>query len=183
MCNELNLLLKFEIPEIIFGRGSLKQLGQCSRRLGADRVLLVTDPGIIANGWIDEARQHLEQEGLKSVIYDNVVSNPRSFQMEEGALEYHRKACDVIVAIGGGSPMDTAKGIAILATNQGRIQDFEPGELFEQRGLGRFVFGREKLEGKASFVCLDIITYFHPITSPLLDNRGHNGPSYLRLLC
>ena len=132
MSNELDPILKFEIPEVIFGRGSLKQLGQCSRRLGGDRVLLVTDPGIIASGWIDEALGYLAQEGLKSVVYDNVVSNPRNYQVEQGALEYSRKECDVIVAIGGGSPMDTAKGIAILVSNQGRIEDYAGCNLITQ---------------------------------------------------
>jgi alcohol dehydrogenase class IV len=132
MPNDIEPLLKFEIPEIIFGRGSLKQIGQCSRRLGGDRVLLVTDPGIIAKGWIDEALGYLKQEGLKSVIYDNVVSNPRDFQVEEGALVYARNECDVILAIGGGSPMDTAKGIAILASNQGRIEDYVGCNLITQ---------------------------------------------------
>lgn len=124
MLNELDPLLKFEIPEIIFGRGSLKQLGLCSRRLGGDRVMLVTDAGIIAKGWIDEALEYLKQEGLKTVVYDNVVSNPRAFQVEQGAMEYSRQECDVIIGLGGGSPMDTAKGIAILVSNQGRIEDY-----------------------------------------------------------
>ena len=124
MHDELDPLLKFEIPEIIFGRGSLKQIGQCSRRLGGERIMLVTDPGIIATGWIDEALGYLKQEGLTSVVYDNVVTNPRNFQVEQGAVEYAQKECDVIIAIGGGSPMDTAKGIAILASNRGRIEDY-----------------------------------------------------------
>lgn len=124
MSMESSDLLKFEIPEIIFGRHALKQLGQCSRRLGGDRVLLVTDPGIIDNGWIDEALGYLKQEGLHSIVYDNVTSNPRNYEVEQGAQEYARNGCDVIVAIGGGSPMDTAKGIAILVSNQGRIEDY-----------------------------------------------------------
>jgi alcohol dehydrogenase class IV len=132
MSEELESLLKFEIPEIIFGRGSLKQVGRCSRRMGGDRVLLVTDPGIVANGWIDEAIGYLNQEGLKYVVYDNVVTNPRSFQVEQGALEYSRNACDVIVAIGGGSPMDTAKGIAILVSNHGCIEDYVGCNLITQ---------------------------------------------------
>lgn len=132
MFNGLDSLLKFEIPEIIFGRGSLKQIGQCSRRMGGDKVLLVTDPGIIAHGWIDEALGYLKQEGLSTVVYDNVVSNPRTFQVEQGALEYLQQGCDVIIAIGGGSPMDTAKGIAILASNQGRIEDYVGCNLITQ---------------------------------------------------
>jgi alcohol dehydrogenase class IV len=132
MPGELRTLLKFEIPEIIFGRGSLEQLGHCSRRMGGDRVMLVTDPGLIANGWVDEALGFLKQEGLKTIVYDNVVTNPRSFQVEQGALEYARNECDVIVAIGGGSPMDTAKGIAILASNKGRIDDYVGCNLITQ---------------------------------------------------
>jgi alcohol dehydrogenase class IV len=132
MLNELEPLLKFEIPEIIFGRGSLKQLGQCSRRMGGDKVLLVTDPGIVEKGWVDEALGYLKQEGLNTVVYDNVVTNPRAFQVEQGALEYSRNECDVIVAIGGGSPMDAAKGIAILVSNQGRIEDYVGCNLITQ---------------------------------------------------
>ncbi len=132
MLKESEQLLKFEIPEIIFGRGSLNQLGQCSRRMGGDKVFLVTDPGIIAKGWIDEAIGYLKQEGLKTVVYDNVITNPRAFQVEQGALEYSRNGCDVIVAVGGGSPMDTAKGIAILVSNHGRIEDYVGCNLITQ---------------------------------------------------
>jgi alcohol dehydrogenase class IV len=132
MLNDMEQLLKFEIPEIIFGRGSLNQLGQCSRRMGGDKVLLVTDPGIIDKGWVDEALGYLKQEGLNTVVYDNVVTNPRAFQVEQGALEYSRNECDVIVALGGGSPMDAAKGIAILVSNKGRIEDYVGCNLITQ---------------------------------------------------
>ncbi len=87
--------------------------------------MLVTDPGIVEAGWVDETIKHLEQEDLKYVLYDNVVTNPRDFQVQEGAQEYVQKKCDVIVAIGGGSPIDTAKGIAILVSNHGSIQEYE----------------------------------------------------------
>lgn len=117
-------LLKFEIPEIIYGVGSLSQLGQCAKRLGGERVLLVTDPGIIDAGWVDESVKYLEKEDLKCVIYDNVVTNPRCYQVDQGVKFYYQKECDVIVAVGGGSPMDTAKGIAILVSNQGKIHDY-----------------------------------------------------------
>ncbi|MFH1114949.1 MAG: iron-containing alcohol dehydrogenase [Pseudomonadota bacterium] len=117
-------LLKFEVPEIIHGLGALSKIGQCAKRLGGERVLVVTDPGIIEVGWIDEALKYLEKEDLKYVVYDNVVTNPRDHQVEEGVGLYVTKKCDVIVAIGGGSPIDTAKGIAILASNHGCIGDY-----------------------------------------------------------
>jgi len=125
-------LLKFEIPEIIYGLGALSQIGQCARRLGGERILLVTDSGLIAAGWVDESIKYLQEEDLQYVICDNVVTNPRDFQVEEGVELYRRKKCDVIVAVGGGSPIDTAKGIGILASNHGRIHEYEGANLVTQ---------------------------------------------------
>ncbi|MGC8493919.1 MAG: iron-containing alcohol dehydrogenase [Syntrophobacteraceae bacterium] len=125
-------LQKFEVPEIIHGLGSLGFAGQCAKRLGGERVLLVTDPGIIDAGWVDEAIGSLKAEGLKYVVYDNVVTNPRDFHVEEGARVYEKEECDVIVAIGGGSPIDTGKGIAILVSNHGSIHDYEGCNLVTQ---------------------------------------------------
>ncbi|HIJ55585.1 MAG TPA: iron-containing alcohol dehydrogenase [Deltaproteobacteria bacterium] len=125
-------LLKFELPEIIYGWGSLSQIGQCAKRLGGERVFLVTDPGIIAAGWVDESLKYLEKEDLKYVIYDNVVTNPRCYQVDQGVRFYYQKECDVIVAVGGGSPMDTAKGIAILVSNHGKIHDYAGCNLITQ---------------------------------------------------
>lgn len=118
-------LLKFDMPEVIFGLGALSKIGQCAKRLGGEKVFLVTDPGIIEAGWVDETIKYLEREDLKYVVYDNVVTNPRDFQVETGAQLYLQKECDVIVAVGGGSPIDTGKGVAILASNFGAIPDYE----------------------------------------------------------
>lgn len=127
-----NNLLKFEVPEVIYGHGALSKIGQCARRLGGEKVFLVTDPGIINAGWIDKAIKYLEKEELKHVVYDNIVTNPRDFQVEQGVQLYRQKECDVIVAIGGGSPIDTAKGIAILASNHGSINEYEGCNLVTQ---------------------------------------------------
>ncbi|MGA8832300.1 MAG: iron-containing alcohol dehydrogenase [Desulfomonilaceae bacterium] len=123
--NQDDSLLKFEVPEIIYGLGALGKIGQCAKRLGGEKVFLVTDPGILAAGWIDETIKYLEQEDLEYILYDNVVTNPRDFQVEQGVQLYLQKGCDVIVAVGGGSPIDTAKGVAILASNHGSISEYE----------------------------------------------------------
>ncbi|CAB5152301.1 Alcohol dehydrogenase (EC [Olavius algarvensis associated proteobacterium Delta 3] len=125
-------LLKFEIPEIIFGQGALSQVGQCARRLGGEHILLVTDPGIQKAVWVDAAIRYFDEEGLRYSVFDDVVTNPRTFQVEHGAQLYHQDNCDVIVALGGGSPMDVAKGVAILVTNHGRIQDYVGCNLITQ---------------------------------------------------
>ncbi len=124
MLNQDDNILKFDIPEIIFGRGSLSKIGQCAARLGGEKVLVVTDPGIIEAGWVDKCLKYLSQERLSYVLYDNVVTNPRDFQVDQGIGLYRKKDCDVIVAIGGGSSIDVAKGIAILATNHGTVHEY-----------------------------------------------------------
>ena len=118
-------ITKFAIPEIIFGRGSLNHAGQCALRLGAKKVLLVSDSGIEEAGWVQQLMAVLKKEGVEWVYYPGVTSNPRDFEVEAGAKFYLENGADVIIAIGGGSPMDTAKGIAIIASNGGRIRDYE----------------------------------------------------------
>ena len=115
---------KFEVPEIIFGRGLLMQVGSCARRLGGRKIFLVSDQGLFNAGWVDLAMNSLLEAGLSFVYYDQVTPNPRDTEIEDGAREYIRHGADVIVGLGGGSAMDAAKGVAILVSNGGRIRDF-----------------------------------------------------------
>ncbi len=130
---------KFAIPEVIFGRGSLNHVGQCALRLGAKKVFLVSDSGIEEAGWVQQLMDILKKEGVDWVYYSGVSSNPRDYQVELGAEVYLTNGTDVIIAIGGGSALDTAKGIAIIASNGGKIQDYE-GANRVQRPLPPMVF-------------------------------------------
>ena len=116
---------KFAIPEIIFGRGSLDYAGQCARSLGAKKAFVVSDSGIEEAGWLQRLKGILEKEKIRWVYYPGVTSNPRDFQVEQGTELYIKNGADVIIAIGGGSVLDTAKGVAILASNGGAIADYE----------------------------------------------------------
>lgn len=120
-----NRITKFAIPEIIFGQGSIRHLAQCARRLGAKRALLVTDQGLIDSGWARHVMDILKCDGLDYVLFDKVNSNPRDYQVHDGAKLYIRGKADVIIALGGGSPMDTAKGVGIIVGNGGRVADYE----------------------------------------------------------
>ncbi|NLI80814.1 MAG: iron-containing alcohol dehydrogenase [Deltaproteobacteria bacterium] len=123
---------KFSIPEIIFGRGSLQYVGLCARRLGAEKVLVVSDRGLEEAGWVDRVVEILDQEKLHWIYFGDIVSNPRDFQIEKGVNFYHKHKADVIIGLGGGSPMDAAKGIALVASNGGRIQDYEGANRIHQ---------------------------------------------------
>lgn len=130
---------KFAIPEIIFGRGSINFAGQCALRHGAKKVFLVSDNGIEKAGWVQRLMEILEAAGIEWIYYPRVTPNPRDFEMEQGAEFYLKNGADVIMALGGGSSMDTAKGIAIIASNGGQIQDYE-GANRVQRPLPPMVF-------------------------------------------
>ena len=116
---------KFTIPEIIFGRGSLDYAGVCARQLGASKLFIVSDPGVEAAGWVDKLLAVLKDEGLESVYFNDVAQNPKDYQVKQGVELYRRTGADVVLALGGGSPMDAAKGIALVASNGGEIKDYE----------------------------------------------------------
>jgi len=116
---------KFVAPEIVFGDGALELLGRYAANLGASRVFVVTDPGMVHVGLVDKAVRVLQSAGVEAMVYDRVSPNPRDHEVMEGAAAYHQAGCDVIVALGGGSPMDCAKGISVVSVNGANILDFE----------------------------------------------------------
>merc|ERR1712000_517496 len=88
-------------------------------------VLLVSDPGVVNAGWVIEIEQLLLEQGLGCVRFTDVSPNPRSEEVMRGAEIYREQGCDVIVAVGGGSPMDCAKGIGIVSAHGEQIRSFE----------------------------------------------------------
>ena len=118
-------LRKFVSPEIIFGVGARKTVGNFARNFGAHRVLIVSDPGVLAAGWVADVEQSLAETGIDYRLYTDVSPNPRAEEVMQGAAFYSQEGCDVIVAVGGGSPMDCAKGIGIVSANNADILSFE----------------------------------------------------------
>lgn len=116
---------KFVAPEFIFGAGSRHRVGHYARNLSARRVLIVSDPDVIAAGWQAEAQADLEASGIESVTFDALTPNPKDFEVMQGAALFESMKCDLIVAVGGGSVIDCAKGIGIVHANGHHILDFE----------------------------------------------------------
>jgi alcohol dehydrogenase len=118
-------LSKFHAPEIVFGPHSVQEAAHAAIRLGARRPLLVTDPGVTEAGWATELMAQLVEAGLKPRVWTDVTPNPKDHEIEAGHQHYVESGCDVVLGIGGGSVIDAAKGIALLAANGGRILDYE----------------------------------------------------------
>ncbi len=125
MGHDISALRKFVSPEIVFGAGSRKSVANFASNLGAKHVLLVSDPSVAAAGWVDEIVTLLTEAGIRTTVFTGVSANPRVDEVMAGAELYKSSECDVIVAIGGGSPMDCAKGIGIVASDDRHIVDFE----------------------------------------------------------
>ncbi|KAA3663755.1 MAG: iron-containing alcohol dehydrogenase [Chloroflexi bacterium] len=118
-------LRKFVAPEFVFGIDARLLAGQYAHNFGARKALIVTDAGVTAAGWTADIMKSLEGAGVAYTVFDKVTPNPRSEEVMEGAEHYHREQCNIIVAVGGGSPMDCAKGIGIVCSNKQHILTFE----------------------------------------------------------
>ncbi|CAJ37832.1 alcohol dehydrogenase-like regulatory protein ErcA [Methanocella arvoryzae] len=118
-------LRKFVSPEFVFGSGSLRLAGRYATNFGASKVFVVTDKGVIEAGWTRQVTDSLEEEDLPFIVFSNVSPNPRSDEVMQGVKLYREAGCDVIVAVGGGSPIDCAKGIGIVSTNNRDVMEFE----------------------------------------------------------
>ncbi|HOV79326.1 MAG TPA: iron-containing alcohol dehydrogenase [Bacillota bacterium] len=118
-------ICKHVAPEIIFGRGALSQVGESALRLGANKVFVVSDGGVIDAGWVEKALGYLKAAGLQYEVFSSLTSNPKDSEVAEGLTKYLESGCDALMSIGGGSPTDVAKAVAILATNGGNIHDYE----------------------------------------------------------
>lgn len=113
------------MPEVVFGEGTLAEVGHAARRLGGRHVLVVTDPQILEAGWVDQAVSCLREADLGCSVWHDLTPNPKDHEVAAGFERYAEQGCDVLVAVGGGSCIDAAKGIAVLSTNGGRILDYE----------------------------------------------------------
>ena len=109
---------------IVFGAGAIERLGEIVRQYGGTRVLLVTDPGIVAAGHAQRAQRLLAAAGVHLARFDRVVENPTTGVVEDCAAVARRERVDFLVGLGGGSSMDTAKGCNFLITNGGRMEDY-----------------------------------------------------------
>src|SRR5213594_4943084 len=107
--------------------GAIQELGSEASLLGMRRPLLVTDAGVKAAGLLEVALEALRRSDVEPVVFDKVRANPGVQLVDEGAAVYRSQGCDGLVAIGGGSSMDTAKGIGVVAAHEGSIVDYEWG--------------------------------------------------------
>ena len=116
----------YYIPPInLLGRGCLAELEQPLATIGCKKALVVSDKFLTKNGTVKKVTDILDKAGVDFVIYDEPKPNPTVKNVEDGYKILTDEKCDIVISIGGGSPQDCGKAIAVLATNGGNIKDYE----------------------------------------------------------
>jgi alcohol dehydrogenase len=111
-------------PKIHFGPGAINTVDSEVHLIGAKRILIVTDPGIMHVGHPGNLRLHLEDQGCKVEIFDRVVENPTTETVADCVETARKFGAELLIGLGGGSSMDTAKGCNFILTNGGEMKDY-----------------------------------------------------------
>ena len=123
------------VPRIVMGPGAINQLADETRALNAKKILIVTDQGLIEAGLVKQAQAVLEKADIEYAVFGDVEADPR-YEIVADCVEMIRSEnADLIVGLGGGSPIDIAKMSAIMATNAGPISEYFGIDLVPQPGL------------------------------------------------
>lgn len=119
-----DLFTYFAPTQLSVGRGAVATIPDILAKQGHGKGLVVTDPGLVAAGLVDRVTSLLDSANLPYAVYDQVKENPPIEVVEACLNRYLSEDCDYLVAVGGGSSMDTAKTAGVLATNEGKIGEF-----------------------------------------------------------
>ena len=126
----------FRIPKVVItGAGASEQVGEESKKLGVKKGLIDSDKVLVESGLVEGIKQSLERSGIPFAVFDFVSTEPTTEFVRDGLKAFRENGCDFLLAVGGGSVIDTAKAVAVMVTNAGSIEDYQ--------GIG-------KITGKAS---------------------------------
>jgi alcohol dehydrogenase class IV len=118
-------LRKFVSPEMVWGIDARLLIGKYIRNFESERPMIVTDPGVSCQPWFSDIIDVISTRTKEYTIFDRVTPNPKDTESMDGAIAFLENNCDLLIAVGGGSPMDCAKGISVVCANGGHILDYE----------------------------------------------------------
>lgn len=117
---------EFLLPtKIRYGRGMVRVLGEELKLLHAGKVMLITDKGLVKAGMLQKIAALVKEAGISLLIYDDIEANPKDYNVEQAARIAREQSIDTLVAFGGGSPIDAAKAVAVLARQGGRVKEYQ----------------------------------------------------------
>jgi alcohol dehydrogenase class IV len=112
-------------PMLITGSGSVERVGDECKRIGGKKGLIVTDTVLSKLGALEGVKKSLSQQGLDFIVYDKIASEPTDSYVHEGLQICRDNGCNFLLAVGGGSAIDTAKAISAMLTNTGSIEEYK----------------------------------------------------------
>jgi alcohol dehydrogenase class IV len=119
-------LRSFEVPTVVkHAPGAVECLADEIKALGVKRAMLVTDGGLVKAGLAEKVTKVLDAGNVDYCLFDGVIPNPPIALVDNAAAIYKGEKCDGLIGLGGGSPMDTAKAIGVVAENGGSILEYE----------------------------------------------------------
>lgn len=117
---------KFILPtKIRYGTGIIRVLGEELTNLNARKAMVITDEGLVKSGLTHQIENIIKKEKIEFIVYDEIEANPKDYNVEDCAQEAIKESVDIIVAFGGGSSIDAAKAVAVLARQGGKVRDYQ----------------------------------------------------------
>ncbi|WP_410862219.1 iron-containing alcohol dehydrogenase [Peribacillus sp. SIMBA_075] len=108
---------------IEFGNGKVKNIGKRAKELGGKKALLITDKGLAQTGILQKVTDSLDQESVNYIVFDEITPNPKDVDCHRAYQQFKDEEIDLLIGLGGGSSMDTAKAIGTLLTHGGELRD------------------------------------------------------------
>lgn len=125
--------------KILFGPHTVRALGPEVEQLAGKKVLIVTDPGVVKADLLKPVKESLESAKIRYSVYDKVEPEPPIRCVDEATRQFRSEGCDMVVGIGGGSSLDVAKGVSLMATNEGTVLDMVGIDLVRRRGVPKIL--------------------------------------------
>jgi len=125
--------------KIVFGPDAIKGLGSEALQLGAKKAFIVTDPGVVKADLLQPVKSSLESAGIQCIVYDRVEPEPPVRCVKEATDQFLLEQCNLIIGLGGGSSLDVAKGVSLLATNGGNLLDLCGIDLVKKKGVPKIL--------------------------------------------
>lgn len=130
----------FSLPGVnYYGQGAIANLSDELKEHGASKVFLVSDSGVASAGLVEQVSDLVKANGLEVIQYLDVKPEPTVEDLETCLDVFNDNRCDLIIGLGGGSPLDVAKGVSVLATNGGSILDYVGVNLIPKLGIPKFL--------------------------------------------
>ena len=125
--------------KIVLGKNIVKSVGEEAKALGANKAMIVTDPGLVSTGFTKLVEDSLHEKKIDSFLFDKVEPEPPARVVDECAKIIREDAYDLVIGLGGGSSLDVAKGVALMATNPGPVLDYVGLEMVPKPGVPKIL--------------------------------------------